>query len=162
MLSGVGAVANAPERPCRVLAYREAIPAGLAGAYVSLTSNDRALQVGFLSDWLGWRELARDRTEDGAAMRNAIVAQAEEFVVAAARALVEADGHEFVLGLPLFVEGTVAPGAQNRVQAADIVLGTTRALLVLLAPHGMRAFSLRAGSMPPEAPRARASWELLP
>jgi hypothetical protein len=161
MLSGVSAVVNTAERPCRVLAYRESIPVGLAGAYVSLTGPERALQVGFLSDWLGWQQLARGGAGE-VPVRGAIVAQAEELVVAAARALAEADGHEFVLGLPLFVEGAVTTGAQNRVQAADIVIGMTRALLVLLAPQAMPAFSLRAGSMPPDAPRARATWELLP
>ena len=36
------------------------------------------------------------------------------------------------LGLPLFVDGGVVVGADTAAQAADIVLGQTRALLVLL------------------------------
>ncbi|HSU41009.1 MAG TPA: hypothetical protein VLJ38_15635, partial [Polyangiaceae bacterium] len=59
---------------------------------------------------------------------------AARLVTLAARALQTSvlDAGALALGLPLFVDGGVVIGKDTVVQAADIVLGHTRALLVLL------------------------------
>lgn len=138
LLAGISSLASPGERlSCRVLAYRESIPAGLAGGYVALTNGNRALQIELLSDILGWRSLHGVVEADEERARNAVVEGACDLVTVVARALAGELSCEPTLniGLPLFVDGGVLTGSETDVQAADIVLGSTRALLVLLTPR---------------------------
>ena len=122
--------------PCRVLAYRESIPPGLLGAYIALTSGERSLQVGLLSDILGWQSLTRVTVSHETPARDEVVRGACTLVTAAVRALTaELGGEAMSIGMPLFVDGSVLACPDTELQAADIVLGSTRALLVLLAPR---------------------------
>jgi hypothetical protein len=133
LLAGISSLSEA-RLTCRVLAYRESIPAGLSGGYVALTSGDRALQIGLLSDILGWHSLHGIVESDEARAQDEVVEAACALVTTVARSLaVELAGEaELSIGLPLFVDGGVLIGPETEVQAADIVLGSTRALLVLL------------------------------
>jgi hypothetical protein len=123
-----------PELAFRVLAYRESIPANLAGSYVALTGAELALQIGLLSDMLGWQSLSQAHDPDPALSRQRVVEVSSELVLRLASAFRGrcADVRETRIGLPLFVEGGVAVDGRHDVQAADIVLGSTRALLVVL------------------------------
>jgi len=136
LLAGMSSLSEA-RLTCRVLAYRESIPSGLSGGYVALTSGDRALQIGLLSDTLGWHSLHGVVQSDEARAQDEVVEGACALVTAVARSLtVELAGEaELSIGLPLFVDGGVLIGPDTEVQAADIVLGSTRALLVLLTPR---------------------------
>lgn len=127
----------------RVLAYRESIPAGLAGSYVAVTGAERALQVGILSDMLGWQALARAHDAEPLLARQRVIEASSELVTRMARAFRArgADEREVTVGLPLFVEGGIAVDSRLDVQAADVVLGTTRALLVVLSPRSPLAIS---------------------
>ncbi len=127
--------------PCRVLAYRESIPAGLSGSYVALTGAGQALQVGLLSDVLGWQALSRVSDANDVSGRDAMLEAAGQLVTEAVGVFCasRADSNQFTLGLPLFVEGSVLVGAATELQAADIVLGSTRALLVVLTPRALSA-----------------------
>lgn len=133
---------------CRVLAYRESIPPGLVGGYIALTSSERSLQVGLLSDILGWQSLARVTESLEAPARDEVVRGACTLVTAAARALSSELGEDMSIGLPLFVDGSVLACPETELQAADIVLGSTRALLVLLAPRSSEAAKTDESSTP--------------
>ena len=124
----------------RVLAYRESIPAGLAGSYVALTGAERALEVGILSDMLGWQALASVHEADPLRARQRVVEVSSELVTRLARAFGGRWGERDVrLGLPLFVEGGIVLDGRLDVQAADVVLGSTRALLVVLSARSASA-----------------------
>jgi hypothetical protein len=134
---------------CRVLAYRESIPQGLVGGYIALTSSARSLQVGLLSDILGWQSLTRVTESHETPARDEVVRGACALVTAAARALsAELGGDAMSIGLPLFVDGSVLACPETELQAADIVLGSTRALLVLLAPRASEADATNDSSTP--------------
>jgi hypothetical protein len=125
-----------------VLAYRESIPPGLVGSYVALTGSGFSVQVGLLSDVLGWQSLGRIPSDGLATLtRNVVLETAGRLATRAASALRRgvAQTGDVVVGLPLFVEGGVAVGSEVEVQAADIVLGSTRALLVVLVPRSAAA-----------------------
>jgi hypothetical protein len=123
-----------PELAFRVLAYRESIPANLAGCYVALTGAELALQIGLLSDMLGWQSLSQAHDPDPELSRQRVVEVSSDLVLRLASAFRGrcSDVREATIGLPLFVEGGVAVDGRHDVQAADIVLGSTRALLVVL------------------------------
>lgn len=125
----------------RVLAYRESIPAGLAGSYVALTGADRALQLGILSDMLGWQALARAHDVEPLLARQRVVETSSELVTRVARAFRGrwVEEREVTVGLPLFVEGGIVLDGRLDVQAADVVLGSTRALLVVLSERAPAA-----------------------
>jgi len=138
LLAGISSLSSPGARlSCRVLAYRESIPPGLSGGYVSLTSERRALQIGLLSDILGWRSLHGVVEPDEARARDEVIEVARDLVTVVAHAFAGEllDEPALSIGLPLFVEGGVLAGPETDVQAADIVLGSTRALLVLLTPR---------------------------
>jgi hypothetical protein len=120
--------------PCRVLAYRESVPPGLSGSFVAVAGAGRSLQVGLLADPLGLQALSDALHDDGASSPVALVTGASELATAAARAFRAElpNSEELTLGLPLFVDGGVVVGSDTEVHAADVVLGSTRALLVLL------------------------------
>jgi hypothetical protein len=132
-----------------VLAYRESIPPGLVGGYIALTGSERALQIGLLSDILGWQSLTRVTESHETPARDEVVRGACTLVTAAARALSAALGGDAMsIGLPLFVDGSVLACPETELQAADIVLGSTRALLVLLAPRSSEAAKTDESSTP--------------
>lgn len=150
LLTGMSSLSGAEAHlACRVLAYRESIPPGLSGGYVALTSGERSLQVGLLSDILGWQSLIHVTESHDTAARDEVVKGACALVTAAARALAsELGGDALSIGLPLFVDGSVFACPETELQAADIVLGSTRALLVLLAPRSAGATEKSGGSTP--------------
>lgn len=155
LLAGIASFSGPESRlPCRVLAYRESIPSGLVGGYVSLTSGERSLQIGLLSDILGWQSLRGIVESDEARARHEVVEGACELVIEVARAMTAKLGgaSPFSIGLPLFVDGTVLTASETEVQAADIVLGSTRALLVLVTPRSTT--SDVAAAPEPSTPRA--------
>jgi len=140
---------------CRVLAYRESIPPGLSGGYIALTSSERSLQVGLLSDILGWQSLTRVTESHETAARDEVIKGACSLVTAAAQALsAELGGKALSVGLPLFVDGSVLACPATELQAADIVLGSTRALLVLLTPRSSGVAETDESSSPRAAPVA--------
>jgi hypothetical protein len=132
LIASVTAVGQAARVACRVLAYRESVPLGSSGAFVALVGENLAFQVGLLSDPLGWQSLDGLVHDDTPELAGAHVAA--RFVTLAARALKASvpEARGLALGLPLVVDGGVLVGKDTAVQAADIVLGQTRALLVLL------------------------------
>jgi len=120
--------------PCRVLAYRESVPNGLCGSYVSLSGLENEHIVGLLSHPLGWETLSQALDHDwprgeprglveGACELTKIVAEAFR------RRL--PNGTAAVVGLPLFAEGMVSSGREIELQAADVALGSSLLLLVL-------------------------------
>lgn len=137
--------------PCRVLAYRESVPTGLCGSYVSLSGEQAEHIVGLLSHPLGWEALGKALDHDlhrpeprglveGACELTKIVAEAFR------RKLGGAGG---VVGLPLFADGMVSSGRHVELQAADIALGSSLVLLVLFSRSAL-ATSTRLGSIRPE------------
>jgi len=132
LIASITAVGQAARVGCRVLAYRESVPLGSSGAFVALVGEGRAFQIGLLSDPLGWQSLDALAHEGTPELADAHVAS--RLVTLAARALRASvpEAAALTLGLPLFVDGGVVIGKDTVVQAADIVLGHTRALLVLL------------------------------
>ena len=87
-----------------------------------------------MSDPLGWQALSEALHENSGLSLAGMVSGAAELVMAAASAFRAGlpDASELTLGLPLFVDGGVVVGNDTEVHAADVVLGSTRALLVLL------------------------------
>jgi hypothetical protein len=153
LLAGITSLWGPESRlACRVLAYRESIPSGLAGGYVALTSAERSLQIGLLSDMLGWQSLRGVVETDEVRARYEVVEGGCELVTEVARGLVSRLAGDFSIGLPLFVDGSVLTCPDTEVQAADIVLGATRALLVLLTPRSL--VSDVAAAPEPSTPRA--------
>ena len=120
--------------PCRVLAYRESVPPGLSGSFIAVAGASRSLQIGLMSDPIGWQALSQALEESAPTSSDAMVHGASELAFAAARAFKAGlpDGDELTLGMPLFVDGGLVVGSDTEVHAADVVLGSTRALLVLL------------------------------
>ncbi len=116
----------------RVLAYRESVPPGLSGAFVALAGENRSFKFGLFSDPLGWQSLdAVVRIAEPAGVEAHV---ASTLVTSIARTLQASipEAAELALGLPLFVDGGLVVGKDTEVQAADVVLGQTRALLILL------------------------------
>ena len=125
-----------PSLACRVLAYRETLPSGLCGSYVSLSGGQSEHIVGLLSHPLGWENLGRALDHDlpqshprglieGACEVGRIVADAFKSSLK--------DPTSYVLGLPLFVEGVVSSGRLIELAAADVALGNSLVLLVLFS-----------------------------
>lgn len=135
LLAGMTALAEAHQRlPCRVLAYRESIPPGLSGSFVAVAGGGRSFQVGVLCDPLGWHALAAVLGEQSLRATESPVNASADIATFAARGLIAGlpGAGVLSLGMPLFVDGGVAVGTDTETHAADVVLGTTRALVVLL------------------------------
>ena len=125
-----------PSFPCRVLAYRESVPSGLCGSYVSVSGDKTEHIIGLLSHPLGWENLSRSLDSD--------------LPLAEARGLVDGacdigkivadtfrsrlpDGAASLVGLPLFAEGMVSSARRIELTAADVALGGSLVLLVLFS-----------------------------
>lgn len=125
-----------PSFPCRVLAYRESVPSGLCGSYVSLSGEKTEHIVGLLSHPLGWETLSRSLDHDlPLAEPRGLVEGACEIgkIVADAFRSKLPDAAASIVGLPLFAEGMVSSGRRIELQAADIALGSSLVLLVLFS-----------------------------
>jgi hypothetical protein len=135
LLAGMSALDQPHRRlPCRVLAYRESIPVGLSGSFVAVAGGGRSFQVGVLCDPLGWSALAETLGEHALRPSEGPVNASADVTTFAARGLIEGlrGAGPLSLGMPLFVDGGVAVGKETEIHAADVVLGGTRALVVLL------------------------------
>ena len=120
--------------PCRVLAYRESVPSGLCGSYVSV-SGDRAEHiVGLLSNPLGWETLGRALDHDvPLGEPRGLVEGACELAQIVAHAFRRQLPRSAVVGVPLFADGMVSSGRHLELQAADVALGNCLVLLVLFS-----------------------------
>jgi hypothetical protein len=125
-----------PSFPCRVLAYRDVVPGGLCGSYVSLSGERSEHIVGLLSHTLGWEALSQALDHDlpRPASRGLVEGACEigKIVAEAFRSRLP-DAPAVVVGLPLFAEGLVSSGRRFELHAADIALGGTLVLLVLFS-----------------------------
>ena len=140
-----------PSFPCRVLAYRESVPSGLCGSYVSLSGERTEHIIGMLSHPLGWETLSRALDHDLplAESRGLVEGACEiaKIVADAFRArLPEASAS--VVGLPLFAEGMVSSGRRIELQAADVALGGSLVLLVLFSRSYEARSAVRSSGSP--------------
>jgi hypothetical protein len=125
-----------PSFPCRVLAYRESVPSGLCGSYVSLSGERTEHIVGLLSHPLGWEALSRALDQDAPLLEaRGLVEGACEIgkIVGDAFRAELPDAAASIVGLPLFAEGMVSSSRSIQLQAADVVLGSSLVLLVLFS-----------------------------
>jgi|GEM_PF-6481770 len=137
-----------PSFPCRVLAYRESVPSGLCGSYVSLSGEKTEHIVGLLSHPLGWETLSRSLDNDlPLAESRGLVEGACEMgkIVADAFRSRLTDGAVSVVGLPLFAEGMVSSARRIELSAADVALGSSLVLLVLFSRSETRPVSRNSG-----------------
>jgi hypothetical protein len=120
---------------CRVLAYRESVPSGLCGGYVSVSGGKAEHVVGLLSHPLGWDSLGRALDHDvPLAERRGLLEGACELTSIVAHAFRRQLRDDAVLvGVPLFADGMVSTGRHLELQAADIALGSCLVLLVLFS-----------------------------
>jgi hypothetical protein len=140
-----------PSFPCRVLAYRESVPGGLCGSYVSLSGEKGEHIIGLLSHPLGWEALSRSLDHDLplSEARGLVEGACEmgKIVADAFRARLP-DATASVIGLPLFAEGMVSSGRRIELTAADIALGGSLVLLVLFSRSQEARPALRSSSSP--------------
>ena len=125
-----------PSFACRVLAYRESLPSGLCGSYVSVSGKQNEHIVGLLSHPLGWETLGRALDHDlPEPQTRGLVQGACEVAKLVAEAFAAGlnEPSRCILGLPLFAEGMVWSERSIDVQAADIALGNSLVLLVLFS-----------------------------
>lgn len=122
-----------PSFPCRVLAYRECVPNGLFGVYVSLSGPSAEHVVGLLAAQPVWELLAEllDRDRPRSEARSVVEGGCE-----LARAVAEAfratlPDAECVVGLPLFAEGMVSGDRRLELQVTDVSFGGHPVLVVL-------------------------------
>jgi len=137
--------------PCRVLAYRESVPTGLCGSYVSLSGAGTEHIVGLLSHPLGWESLSRALDHDSPRHEpRGLVEGACELGMIVADAFKRrlSIGASLTIGLPLFADGMVSSGRQIELQAADIALGSNLVLLVLFSQLA-QDLAPRCGSLRP-------------
>jgi hypothetical protein len=122
--------------PCRVLAYRESLPSGLCGSYVSVSGESAEHIVGLLSHPLGWESLGRalDRDLPAAEPRGLVEGACELTRIVAHMFRKQLRlGAAAAVGVPLFADGMVSSARQVELQAADIALGSCLVLLVLFS-----------------------------
>ena len=123
--------------PCRVLAYRDSLPPGLVGAYVTLLGKRDSLHVGVLSDDASCIALARRvRTNAGRALDGVNVRTS---MCDIARHLGEGLGRRIrtrrwvAVSEPVFVDGIARCTRDVGLRAAEVVLGSSRVTLVVVA-----------------------------
>lgn len=145
-----------PSFPCRVLAYRESVPSGLSGVYVSLCGAHTEHVIGLLAAGTAWQALAQalDRDRPSSEPRRVVEGACE-----LSRALAESFRHtlpdsQCVIGLPLFTEGMVSGGRNLHLQVSDVVLAGSPVLLVLFS----RGIEPQTASLEPgQSPRGDAA-----
>jgi hypothetical protein len=131
--------------PCRVLAYRDALPPGLVGAYVTLFGGHESVHVGVLSDDTSCVAIAR-RSPLARAALDAVGVRTVMCNVA--RTLGDGLRRRLWTTLhvsvsePVFVDGIARRTHGLSLRAAEVVLGGARATLVL-AQQGDRPTSTR-------------------
>ncbi len=143
--------ARLPSFPCRVLAYRESVPTGLCGSYVSLSGQKTEHIIGLLSHPLGWETLSRSLDHDlPLAESRGLVEGACEMakIVADTFRSRLPEVSASVVGLPLFAEGMVSSGRRTELQAADIALGGSLVLMVLFSRSHEARPAVRSSSSP--------------
>lgn len=122
--------------PCRVLAYRESMPSGLCGSYVSISGASGEHIVGLLAHPLSWESLGRalDRDLPAAEPRGLVQGACDlARVVAHTFRGQLSGGTAWAVGVPLFTDGMVSSARPVDLQAADIALGGCLVLLVLFS-----------------------------
>lgn len=130
--------------PCRVLAYRESVPQGLCGSFVSITGGASEHIVGLLSHPLGWESLSRalDHDVPRAESRGLVEGACEiSRIVADGLRRQLPGGDDATVGVPLFADGMVSSCRYVDVHAAEMALGSSLVLVVLFsrAPAGTRS-----------------------
>jgi hypothetical protein len=119
---------------CRVLAYRESVPSGMCGSYVTVLASDAEHVVGLLSTPLGWESLSRALDHDAPdAQPRGIVEGACELSRIVGHAFREQLRGDAMVGAPLFADGLVSSGRQVEQQAVDVAFGSCSVLLVLFS-----------------------------
>ena len=122
--------------PSRVLAYRESVPSGLLGAYLSAVGKSRRFQIGLLTDEGGSHQLVRLLARGPQILcrpnQNHREILGKLLLHAATSFVARLDPEGLQLGPVLFVDGTVHAARSLTVRAADVAFGCTRALLVLM------------------------------
>ena len=137
--------------PCRVLAYRESVPTGLCGSYVSLSGERAEHIVGLLSHPLGWEALSKALDHDAPRPEpRGLVEGACELTKIVADAFRRKLPGGGVVGLPLFADGMVSSGRHVELTAADIALGSSLVLLVLFTRSALDVSVLRGSLRPAE------------
>lgn len=122
--------------PCRVLAYRESVPTGLCGSFVSITGGSTEHIVGLLSHPLGWESLSRALDHDAPrAESRGLVEGACELsrIVADSLRKQLPQGDRATVGVALFADGMVSSCRYVDVHAAELALGGSLVLLVLFS-----------------------------
>jgi hypothetical protein len=124
-----------PSFPCRMLAYRESVPTGMSGVYVSLSGAHVEHVVGLLAPAASWQALTRALDHDQPRREpRSLVECACEISRALADAFRRTSSEaDCVMGLPLFAEGMVSGGRKLTRLVIDVVLGESAALLVLFS-----------------------------
>lgn len=132
--------------PCRVLAYRESVPTGLCGSFVSVAGAATEHIVGLLSHPLGWESLARALDHDAPRpdARGLVEGACElTHIVADAFRRQLPHGVMATVGVPLFADGLVSSCRGVEIHAADLALGGSLVLLVMFSRAAVEARSSR-------------------
>jgi hypothetical protein len=120
--------------PCRVLAFRDSLPPGLVGAYVTLLGARDSLHVGVLADDASCIALARRMSAttelDSVSVRSRMCDIARNLGRALAHRI---GGLHIAVSEPVFVDGIARRTSDVGLRAAEVVLGGTRATLVVVA-----------------------------
>jgi hypothetical protein len=124
----------------RVLAYRDSLPEGLGGAYVTLLGDRGALQVIVLADTSSRVDLARrffelnDRRDlDPLEIRTGVCDLAATLAHGLRRRL--SNPEKLLSSPPVFVDGIALATRDQDLRAAEVVLGSVRVTLALMAPN---------------------------
>jgi hypothetical protein len=120
--------------PCRVLAYRDSLPPGLVGAYVTLLAGCDSLHIAVLADETGCVALARRMdcigVLDAVSVRTRICDIARHLGMKSGQ---NAGSVHLAVSEPVFVDGVAWRTHDASLRAAEVVLGGTRATLVVVA-----------------------------
>lgn len=121
--------------PCRVLAYRDSLPAGLSGAYAPLVgAGNNSVYLGLLADRTNAARIARHVTSNPEGLGEL---QVREIMCRVARKLAHGlkrrlrSSQAVTVTEPVFISGVIQP-SDHELRAAEVVLGTVRATLVIV------------------------------
>jgi hypothetical protein len=125
---------------CRTLAFSPALPAGLVGAYVPVTSGETAFYVGIVSDICSCGSLARiwerARADFQLGVRAALLDLARELGLRFVRHTEPA--LSLVPGRPIFVDGVSRHRRPARLRAAEVAFGNVHATLTMTSWDALR------------------------